>query len=110
MLIALILAATTPSPHDQWTECLSSKGSIFARTQETTEVAAVATMGACKQLEDAYFAEAYRTPTIERFITGPRKLDGSFRQQQDSRRYKEVEDTRQELIAKIAMFRSGVHD
>ena len=111
MLWTLILLAGLPSgsdAHSQWIACLSEKGSAFARSTETTETAAIATLGACKQQESEYFAQAYRTPTFERMITGPRRLDAGFRDAQDARRAREVEDARQQIIAGIAELRAGI--
>lgn len=93
-----------------WTACLNTKGHIFAHSTETTEVAALVTLGSCKDEENEYFRKAYRTPTLERMFAGPRQIDPQFRQAQEGRQKREVEDARQAIVAGIAAVRAGLEE
>lgn len=104
MLIAMMLAAA--EPNDVWSDCLRANSLVYATTQETTEIAALATLGACSTEEDAYFAGFYKTPFLERLVVGPRKLNGDFVEGQRVQRREAVEGARLQLIAKIATYRA----
>lgn len=108
----ILIAGSTPqtTARDAWTTCLNTKGHVFAHSTETTEVAAVATLGSCKEEETEYFRQAYRTPTLERMIAGPRQVDPQFRQAQEARQKREVEDARQTIVAGIAAVRAGIEE
>ena len=111
MILSLILlasAAPEANAHDAWTSCLNTKGHLLAQSKETTEVAALATLGSCKEEENAYFRRAFKTPTLERMIAGPRQLDPQFLQAQEARRSHEIEEVIQTLIAGIASVRAGI--
>lgn len=104
MLIAMMVAAAEPI--DTWSDCLRVKSLVYAATQETTEIAALATLGACSTEEDVYFAGFYKTPFLERLVAGPRKLNGDFVEGQRVQRREAFESTRLQLIAKIATYRA----
>lgn len=100
-------ASTQDDAYQIWFTCLQTNASMFARSKETTETAADATMGACKTEEEAYSQTAYRTPTMERFITGPRRLDGAFVARHEAEWNRVVTDVRAMVLSKIAAFRVG---
>jgi hypothetical protein len=88
-----------------WSKCLQTNAGIFARSKETTETAADATMGACMSEAESYSRTAYRTPTVERLITGPRSLDRDFVAKHEADQAHAVADVRAMVLSKIAAFR-----